>query len=142
MVRRWTSAVCALLVIAVMAGCATRKEKLLPTGDATMLEIWNQYTGGPGTGSTRALPDTRQVLRRPLTGVEATSSFAANEPYTRTADNEIAAQFRRLPNPDLLMYVFAHLAGTEQVPVPGYSTVFPLHSRVQYALPGERTEDY
>jgi len=26
--------------------------------------------------------------------------------------------------------------------VPGYSTVFPLYQRVQYAMPGERVEDY
>ncbi|MCQ3008790.1 TIGR03751 family conjugal transfer lipoprotein, partial [Pseudomonas savastanoi] len=27
-------------------------------------------------------------------------------------------------------------------PVPGYTTVFPLYQRVQYAMPGERVEDY
>ena len=34
------------------------------------------------------------------------------------------------------------LAGTDPVPVPGYTTLFPLYQRVQYALPGERLEDY
>ena len=33
-------------------------------------------------------------------------------------------------------------ARTDPVPVPGYSTVFPLYQRVQYAMPGERTEAY
>lgn len=63
--------------------------------------------------------------------------------YTRTAQNEIHRQFHRLPNPDLVMYVFPHLAGTDPVPVPGYSTVFPLYQRVQYAMPGRawRTTD-
>ncbi|HGP4256684.1 TPA: TIGR03751 family conjugal transfer lipoprotein, partial [Pseudomonas aeruginosa] len=42
----------------------------------------------------------------------------------------------------LVMYVYPHLAGTDPVPVPGYTTVFPLYQRVQYAMPGERTEDY
>ena len=51
-------------------------------------------------------------------------------------------QFQRLPNPDLVMYVFPHLTGTDPVPVPGYTTVFPLYQRVQYAMPGERVEDY
>ena len=66
----------------------------------------------------------------------------ADEPYTRTAENEIDSQFRRLPNPDLVVYVFPHLAGSHPTPVPGYSTVFALHDQVQYAMPGERTEDY
>lgn len=38
------------------------------------------------------------------------------------------------------MYIFPHLAGSEGVPVPGYTTVFPFSNRVQYALPGERTD--
>ena len=62
--------------------------------------------------------------------------------YTRTAQTEIYRQFQRLPNPDLVMYVFPHLTGSEAVPVPGYSTVFPLYQRMHYALPGERVEDY
>ena len=62
--------------------------------------------------------------------------------YTRTAHNEVQRQFLRLPNPDLVMYVFPHLAGSDPVPIPGYTTVFPLYQRVQYAMPGERVEDY
>jgi len=62
--------------------------------------------------------------------------------YTRTARNEVHRQFQRLPNPDLVMYVYPHLAGTDPVPVPGYTTVFPLNQRIQYAMPGERVEAY
>ncbi|MBL1805246.1 TIGR03751 family conjugal transfer lipoprotein, partial [Klebsiella pneumoniae] len=36
-----------------------------------------------------------------------------------------------------VMYVFPHMT-VGNVPVPGYSTVFPFYSQVQYALPGER----
>ena len=57
--------------------------------------------------------------------------------YTREAHNEIDTTFPRLPNPSLAMYVFPHLAGDEQVPVPGYVTTFPMYERVEYALPGE-----
>jgi conjugative transfer region lipoprotein (TIGR03751 family) len=67
---------------------------------------------------------------------------ADNAAYTRTAANEVYSQFHRLPNPDLVMYVFPHLAGSDPVPVPGYTTVFPLFLRPRYAMPGERVEDY
>lgn len=108
-----------------------------------MLDIWQRETGG-GTGSQagRQLLDARQSLRRPLTEADARATPALNTAYTRSAANEIHRQFHRLPNPDLVMYVFPHLAGTDPVPVPGYSTVFPLYQRVQYAMPGERVEDY
>ena len=135
----------ALLLTAALSGCATNKETLLTHGDATMLDIWNQHAVGQAAGGGRAnreLLDARQALRRPLTEADPSSALAENAAYTRTVRTDIHRQFPRLPNPDLVMYVFPHLAGSQQVPVPGYSTVFPLHARVEYALPGERTLDY
>ncbi|MBX3711089.1 MULTISPECIES: TIGR03751 family conjugal transfer lipoprotein [Pseudomonas] len=138
------------LAVAVLGGCATSKEDLLTHSDRTMMDIWQQETGGGGSGTgqvaRRQLLDARQSLRRPLTeaNVRADVQAAPAEQvrYTRTARNEVYRQFQRLPNPDLGMYVFPHLAGTDPVPVPGYTTVFPLYQRVQYAMPGERVEDY
>ena len=138
------------LAIAVLGGCATSKEELLTHSDRTMMDIWQQETGGGGSGTgqvaRRQLLDARQSLRRPLTeaNVRADVQAAPVEQmrYTRTARNEVYRQFQRLPNPDLVMYVYPHLAGTDPVPVPGYTTVFPLYQRVQYAMPGERLEDY
>lgn len=120
----------------VLAGCSTDKETLLPHGEQTMLDIWN---GAGSQGTQQQLLDARQQLRRPLTQTDFSASL--QEPYTRTASNEIHSLFPRLPNPDLVLYVYPHLSGAEQAPVPGYSTVFPFYQRVQYALPGERQED-
>ncbi|HCT7642083.1 TPA: TIGR03751 family conjugal transfer lipoprotein [Morganella morganii] len=133
------------LAVAVLGGCATSKEKLLPHGDHTMMDIWNQNAGDGGGArqvARRQLLDARQSLRRPLSDVDVQAAPAEQMRYTRTARNEVQLQFQRLPNPDLVMYVFPHLAGTDPVPVPGYTTVFPLYQRVQYAMPGERVEDY
>ncbi len=142
--RIWIEAVATVFMAAMLAGCATSKDEVLPHGDNTMLDIWDQQTGGSAGSSqaARQLLDARQSLRRPLTEADLQAAPAANAGYTRTAANEVHSQFHRLPNPDLVMYVFPHLAGTDPAPVPGYTTVFPLYQRVQYALPGERTEDY
>lgn len=144
MSRTWIERLVFAALVTMLAGCATNKEKLLTHGDHTMLDIWNQETNGT-TGGDRAsyeLLDARQALRRPLTDADRQATSDVQTLYTRTAQNEIYRQFHRLPNPDLVMYVFPHLAGTDPVPVPGYSTVFPLYQRIQYALPGERLEDY
>jgi len=140
----WTEAAATLIAALVLGGCATSKDKLLPQGDHTMLDVWQQETGGSAGGGqpARQLLDVRQGLRRPLTEPDVKGMPAANAAYTRTAVNEIYRQFHRLPNPDLAMYVFPHLSGSDPVPVPGYTTVFPLYQRVQYAMPGERLEDY
>lgn len=120
-----------LLLALVISGCSTSQETLLPVDEnTTMMSIWSRHGGG------RSLADARSQLRRPLTTITAQEQ----QGYPRTAANEVQSQFRRLPNPDMVMYVYPHLSGSEGVPVPGYSTVFPLYTQVRYALPGERTE--
>jgi conjugative transfer region lipoprotein (TIGR03751 family) len=94
-----------------------------------MLEIYQDHIGDSGS---QALLEARLQLRRPMT-----EERIDPQSYTRTAQNEIEAVFVRLPNPDLILYVYPHLATDEDVPIPGYSTVFPMYERVIYALPGE-----
>ena len=132
-----------LTLVWLLGGCASSKDDLLPHGRHDMLDIWHRETGG-GSGplAGRRLLDARQSLCRPLTEADVKAAPGLAATYTRTAANEIHRQFHRLPNPDLVMYVFPHLAGSDPVPVPGYSTVFPLYRRAPYALPGERQEDY
>lgn len=131
----------ALVLMALsMAGCATSKEELLPHNGLTMQELWQQGSTGGLSGvssgglGAQALQEARGELRRPISDGEM---VAEQTRYTREASNEIYSQFSRLPNPDLVMFVYPHLAGSESTPVPGYSTVFPLYSKPQYAMPGE-----
>ncbi|MGO3130304.1 MAG: TIGR03751 family conjugal transfer lipoprotein [Alcaligenes sp.] len=140
----WINPLVLIITAATLAGCATHKDELLPHGGRTMQDIWHHEAGEGGSGQVarRQLLDVRQSLRRPLTEVDVRAAPPEQAGYTLTAANEILRQFHRLPNPDLVMYVFPHLAGTDPVPVPGYSTVFPLYQRVQYAMPGERVEAY
>lgn len=125
----------ALTLTVGLAGCSTNKEKMFPHDDTTMKDIWQQ---GAGSASQQSLLDARAQLRRPISN-DTVINYGE---FTRNAANEINSQFQRLPNPDLVMFVFPHLSGMEGVPVPGYSTIFPLYNKVQYAMPGERVEDY
>lgn len=125
-----------LLCLAVLlTGCSTTKDEMLPPGDSTMLELW-QNKGS----SARTTTEARSTLRRGLTDDDSAARQVIEDSYTRTAENEIQQVFPRLPNPDMVIYIYPHMAGNAPVPVPGYSSVFPFYSRVQYALPGERTE--
>ncbi|WP_288464378.1 TIGR03751 family conjugal transfer lipoprotein [uncultured Pseudomonas sp.] len=142
-INRTRLQIAAVLALSLLAsGCAVDKEKMLPHGDQTMMDVWNAgITGSAGSSQGRQLVDARAELRRPVDTSQAWS-LADNAGYSRTAQNEIYSQFKRLPNPDLVMYVFPHLAGSDPAPIPGYTTVFPLYQRVQYAMPGERVENY
>lgn len=121
----------------LLTGCATSKDEMLPPGDQTMLQLWNG--GDDGTSPAQATTGARGTLRRPLTTPESQVTRRTDESYSRTQASEISQQFPRLPNPDMVMYLYPHLADGN-TPVPGYSTVFPFYSRTQYAMPGERTE--
>lgn len=89
-------------------------------------------------------PGELRLQRRALQATQPQSTSYRPEqdlsPFVRTALLETTGQFRRLPNPDLVMFSFPHLATGDQVPIPGYSTVFPLYERPEYAMPGEPVE--
>lgn len=53
-------------------------------------------------------------------------------------DRRASGEFRKLANPELRLYVFPHFAGKDQVPVPGYHTVFNAYDHDHYALASER----
>lgn len=124
-----------MLVVLSLVGCSTSKDEMLPSGDGTMLDLWQNKAS-----SARTTTEARGVLRRGLTDSDLATRQSLEESYTRNAQNEIQQLFPRLPNPDMVIYIYPHMAGNEPAPVPGYSSVFSFYSRVQYALPGERLE--
>jgi conjugative transfer region lipoprotein (TIGR03751 family) len=118
------------LISLVLSGCASTKDAVLPQDGPPMKAIYEQHIQEMGAHDPLVV---REVLgNRPVVDGEG-----ALHGYTREAYNEIDTTFPRVPNPSLVMYVFPHLAGNEQVPVPGYVTTFPMYERVEYALPGE-----
>lgn len=114
-----------------LVGCGG-KESILPQDGPTMMDIYDRHAGG---ASQSALYDARSTLRRPLNAAEDDLS-----PYVRDQLRETKTQFRRLPNPDLILFTFPHLATQDESPVPGYTTLFPMYEQVHYALPGEPME--
>ena len=113
-----------------LAGCVSIKETVLPQDGPSMKTIYEEHVVEMNARDPLVIRGELGV-RPILTG------DAALQGYTRDAFNEIDILFPRLPNPTLVMYVFPHLAGETQAPVPGYATAFPLYEQVEYALPGE-----
>ena len=119
----------------LVGGCASTKETVLPQDGPSMQAIYDAHLEEIAARDPLALRD--ELGTRPI-GIGTVSL----EGYTREAHNEIETIFPRLPNPTLVMYVFPHLATEERVPVPGYTTTFPMYERVEYALPGEVSSGY
>ena len=120
-------------VTLLLSACAgSNKDTILPQGGATMKQVYDRhFSGQPFSGAEKErVSPMRQA--RPLGNRETDLKG-----YSREAYNETQLIFQRLPNPDLVMYVFPHLSGAEGNPIPGYSTAFPFYDTVHYALPGE-----
>ena len=117
------------LTSGILGGCTSTKDTVLPQDGLSMKTIYDQHIEEMNAQDPLVI---REVLgNRPMDEEGSLHS------YTRDAHTEIEAIFSRLPNPGLVMYVFPHLAGDEQVPVPGYATTFPMYEQVEYAMPGE-----
>ena len=156
-----TTATAMLLAACSVAG---PRESPLPHDGPTLVEVYREHIATEAVGRPRATqgshaappattpggvvaggaPDdcagplsvARDCLnRRPVRDDDADLlQVGAMEPAPTL--EAVLQRFQRLPNPDLVMYVFPHLA-RGRYPVPGYYTAFPLYETVEYALPGE-----
>ncbi len=129
----------------LLAGCSvtgTRESPIneVTRGSPTVVDIYRGQTEGGaagGSGKREAAPQERlrsQSQARPIAAGDGNTQryWSALEPMQQ--------RFARVPNPDLVMVVYPHLA-KGKYPVPGYVTVFPMYEQTQYALPGEVAED-
>lgn len=126
---RWINGLWLVVFVSGLSACSSSQDNTLPHPDTNVKEVWLSKTGG---ANGQSLIDTRSTLRRQLSS-EALAMRVSD--YTRDSYREINNQFPRLPNPDIVFFVFPHRAGS--LPVPGYSTVFPLYERVHYATPDD-----
>ncbi|MCB1907033.1 MAG: TIGR03751 family conjugal transfer lipoprotein [Rhodocyclaceae bacterium] len=118
----------ALTVLALSAcSVAGPRESPLPKGGATMNEI---YRGATMNAEREHRVREALPLRPP--------GELSPGPVKESALRQIEHRFPRMPNPDLVMVVFPHLA-RGKYPVPGYFTAFPMYEQVEYLLPGEGT---
>ncbi|MCP4825029.1 MAG: TIGR03751 family conjugal transfer lipoprotein [Shimia sp.] len=112
-----------------LLGCSTSQDDTLPNPQTSSEQVWQNQMSGGGSNAD-SLSQTQGELRMPL---DMTTLAQRQSDYTRDSWREATNVFPRLPNPDVVLYVLPHQSGA--LPVPGYSTVFPLYERVHYAAP-------
>ena len=157
---RWTDSrhagLCAV-ALGLLVGCASQ-DTLLPQSGRPMIDIYREAMTevGPPVATTidpeamcaslalEESPDACQatVAAHAAAVYQRIDAEPAQQPldyleYTRTTLSELDNLFPRHANPDLVIYVYPHLATRVRAPIPGYTTVIPLFERVEYRLPGE-----
>lgn len=132
---RLAGAAAALLVAALAGGCSVTGPRESPlnevtAGSPTVSEVYR----GQASSGTQALV-AREQLHASSPARPVATDDARQSPYWSPLQ-PLQQRFARVPNPDLVMVVFPHLA-RGKYPVPGYVTVFPMYEQTHYALPGE-----
>ena len=131
-----------LSLAALLAGCSVTGSRESPIneitrGSPTVVDIYRGQTSGEaaqGAGGTAQQRLRTESLARPIVDGDGNTRR-----YWSTLE-PLQQRFARVPNPDLVMVVYPHLA-KGKYPVPGYVTVFPMYDQTFYALPGEVPED-
>jgi conjugative transfer region lipoprotein (TIGR03751 family) len=141
--RGFSSITVLACAITVVTGCSVSGKRESPINEITrdsptVVDIYRGKVGNASSPDSRA-NEPQQRLRT----ASQTRSIAADDGNTRrywSALEPMQQRFARVPNPDLVMVVYPHLA-QGKYPVPGYVTVFPMYEQTVYALPGEVSED-
>jgi hypothetical protein len=94
--------------ISVLSGCSSMTGNVIPAAGPTMENVYDSMETRPST-----TPEAKHVSRPQLS----------------------KTTFKKLPNPELKLYVYPHFAGKEGVPIPGYYTVFNAYEKDHYMLP-------
>lgn len=106
-----------LILINGLTACSSMFGNVVPQTGPTMEQIYDGMTANKLRTKALKVPKREQTQDQ--------------EPHA------IEQNFHHLPNPELRMYVFPHLAGKDEVPIPGYYTVFSAYEHDHYALPNE-----
>lgn len=108
----------ALIWISALTGCSHVVGNVVPEKGPTMEQVYD------------GMDSEKRIIAPPTHGYKESHNMS---------EHAVKRQFSKLENPELSMYVFPHLAGNDEVPVPGYYTQFNAYDRTYYALPMEQT---
>ncbi len=104
-----------LTVLISLSACNSMSGNVIPEKGPSMEKVYD---------SMDPMLQTPKLLSQQNTGT-STVLLASN------------SHFHKIHNPELKMYVYPHLAGKDQVPIPGYYTAFNAYTQDHYALPTE-----
>jgi len=125
-----------LMFLVSVTGCATNMGDVTDDNALTMKEIYDGSFNGVNLrttekGNEREGEEVLTVNQRKKN--EGSTDLTG---YTLTANNETQVLFKRIENPILVGYVFAHLT-KDNIPIPSYSIPFRMSPKDYYAMPGE-----
>ncbi len=131
-----------------LVGCSSMRGNVVPQTGPTMEQVYDSMgvaqpkANTPLTATSTAVIDSSNSSGEDALPDIRSTAKAQTRPSTRKTKTQVSDNiFQKLPNPELKMYVYPHLAGESEIPIPGYSTVFNAYPRDHYALPQETARE-
>jgi conjugative transfer region lipoprotein (TIGR03751 family) len=125
-----------VVLSALASGCSLNpnRKSPLPTDGLTIAEVYDNFAVGAGAAAGSSTKSDLKQANVARVTEQGQTEYKIEQ--RKLLSDPINNRFERLPNPDLVMFVFPHLS-QGRYPVPGYQTLFPMYESVHYALPGE-----
>lgn len=116
-----------------LAACSNVVGNVVPTKGPDMEQVYDGMHQQQNADAQNSDLDNQSLsgVRQNLPKTTDNSGQAFNSEVNSKAVNK---EFHQIPNPELKLYVFPHLTGNDDVPIPGYTTVFNAYTRDYYTL--------
>lgn len=132
---------CIPLISLILTGCSSSYGNVVPKTGPTMEQVYD------GMGVSKNPTQSMQSQGSNITNNSSETTVAENDisqirsdekqnnSYSARTVNRSVNGFQKLQNPELKLYVYPHLSGESEIPIPGYNTAFNAYDRDHYALP-------
>jgi len=119
----------------LLSGCHGMHGNVVPQTGPTMEQVYDGKTDKSVFSKTEDTSVNPVPKKSPEQSEEPMPEIRHKLSSNTTATQATGNGFKKIPNPELTLYVFPHLAGESEIPIPGYSTAFNAYDRDHYALP-------
>src|SRR5262249_18860569 len=119
----------------LLSGCHGMRGNVVPQTGPTMEQVYDDKTDESATSKTKDTSVNPVPKKSPEQSEEPMPEVRRKLSSATTSTQTTRSGFNKIPNPELTLYVFPHLAGASEIPIPGYSTAFNAYDRDHYMLP-------
>lgn len=122
-----------------LTGCSSMRGNVVPQSGPTMEQVYDgmDQQNNLADEETASTQDNLNQLRQQVGASQTIQAPQNSSLLVHVTSNAVSQEFHKLPNPEIRMYIYPHLAGQDQVPVPGYFTAFNVYDHDYYALANE-----
>lgn len=119
-----------------LTGCSSMRGNVVPKSGPTMEQVYDSMSE-QGTSEDSMNTSHQENIEKIRNQVKVSAPNHANTITGNLPAYAVNQEFHKLPNPEIRMYIYPHLAGSDQLPIPGYFTAFNVYEHDYYALPQE-----